>query len=99
MPINLSYVGAECPQCGEPIDDDKEEGDECDGCGHVFSEADSDGLRAQWINGQRKDVVEALLKGKRSALVAFVVELVEIGNANGTDEAGTLVKMLENRND
>lgn len=36
MPINLEYPGAECPDCGEPIDDDKEAGDECD-CGHIFS--------------------------------------------------------------
>ncbi len=103
MPINLEYPGAQCPVCQEPIDDDKEAGDECDGCSYIFiadyTPDDADLLREQWINGQRKDVVETLLKAKRSALVAFVVELVEIGNANGTDEVGTLSKMLTNRND
>ncbi len=34
MPINLEF--AECPKCGEPIDDDKEAGDTCDDCGYVF---------------------------------------------------------------
>lgn len=38
VPINLEYPGAECPDCGEPINDDKEAGQECDGCGHVFHE-------------------------------------------------------------
>lgn len=38
MPVNLYYPGAECPDCGEPIDDDKEVGDSCDNCDHVFWE-------------------------------------------------------------
>lgn len=35
MPINLEYE--DCPDCGEPIDDDKEAGDSCE-CGYVFAE-------------------------------------------------------------
>lgn len=34
MPVNLEY--ADCPKCGEPIDDDKEAGDKCDECGYVY---------------------------------------------------------------
>lgn len=37
-PVNLYYPGAECPDCGEPIGDDKVVGDQCDGCEHVFSQ-------------------------------------------------------------
>lgn len=35
-PVKLYYDGAECPEYGEPIDDDKEAGDQCDGCGLEF---------------------------------------------------------------
>ncbi len=44
MPINLEYPGSECPACGEPIDDDKEAGDECEECGHVFCVPDPEVL-------------------------------------------------------
>jgi hypothetical protein len=38
MPINLEYPGAECPDCQEPIPDEFEAGDACEGCGFVFKE-------------------------------------------------------------
>lgn len=38
MPVNLYYPGGECPDCQEPIPDECEAGDECEGCGHVFKE-------------------------------------------------------------
>ncbi len=48
-------------------------------------------LLEQWLNGNRKDVVEALIKdGKFSDAVLFAAML------NNADRA-TLVKMLQNR--
>lgn len=36
--IKESYEDGECPDCGEPIPDDIEDGDECPNCGHIFYE-------------------------------------------------------------
>jgi hypothetical protein len=35
-PIVDSYEDGVCPDCGEPIPQDVEEGSECVNCGHVF---------------------------------------------------------------
>jgi hypothetical protein len=42
MPINLEYPGGDCPNCQEPIDDDKEAGDTCDNCDFEFEIPSSD---------------------------------------------------------
>lgn len=31
-----SYVNGECPDCGETIPKDAQEGSNCENCGHVF---------------------------------------------------------------
>jgi len=35
-PVKESYENGECPDCGEPIPDDSDEGQACTNCGHVF---------------------------------------------------------------
>jgi hypothetical protein len=34
--IQRAYPNSECPDCGEPIPEDIQEGQECCQCGHVF---------------------------------------------------------------
>lgn len=34
--IKASYPDGECPDCGEPIPSDVQEGDTCCNCGHTF---------------------------------------------------------------
>jgi len=36
-PIKADYVGGKCPDCGEPIADEMEEGEECVNCRRVFN--------------------------------------------------------------
>lgn len=52
---------------------------------------DLEAMRENWINGNRKDVVEALIKnGKFSDAVLFAATLMPADRA-------TLVKMFQNR--
>ena len=37
-PVWNSYTDGECPDCGDPIPTDVQEGDGCCNCGHVFTE-------------------------------------------------------------
>ena len=34
--VKISYENVQCPNCGDTIPDDVEEGDECENCGHVI---------------------------------------------------------------
>lgn len=34
--ITSPYVGGACPDCGEDIPEESEDGDECENCGHVL---------------------------------------------------------------
>lgn len=34
--IQDSYPNKECPDCGEPIPEDLQEGQDCRNCGHIF---------------------------------------------------------------
>lgn len=36
MTLLSSYPDGNCPDCGEPIPEDAEDGDQCANCGHVF---------------------------------------------------------------
>lgn len=36
MKVKNGYDNGECPDCSVPIDENAEDGDECDNCGHVF---------------------------------------------------------------
>lgn len=94
MPINLEYPGGECPCCHEPIPDEAESGASCEGCDYEFDGKESkiDILRAQWLNGNCKDVVNTLLTCKRSFLAEFVVELTE-----SDIRPDLLIEMLQNR--
>lgn len=52
---------------------------------------DQHDMQENWVNGNRKDVVEALIKeGKLSDAIEFAVLI-------GKDERATLLKMLRNR--
>jgi hypothetical protein len=38
--VQLSYLNAECPDCGTPIPNGAEDGDSCDNCGHALYETE-----------------------------------------------------------
>ena len=38
MSVRDSYPGGECPDCGQPIPAEANDGDECVNCGHIFFE-------------------------------------------------------------
>lgn len=38
MSVKPNYPRDECPDCCEPIPDEAEEGEECENCGHVFTD-------------------------------------------------------------
>jgi len=35
-PVRAAYRNSECPDCGEPLPENVQEGDECGNCGHVY---------------------------------------------------------------
>lgn len=38
MVSKYDYIDCECPDCGEILSDDLEDGDECPNCGHIFTD-------------------------------------------------------------
>jgi hypothetical protein len=71
-PVKDTYEHGECPDCGEPIPDTVQAGDECVNCGHVFCESTADDDQPE-TNVQR---VTRLMEFGSPLMQAFVVEAI-----------------------
>ena len=50
--VKDSYPNSECPDCGDPIPESVQPGDDCENCGHVFWEELN--IEEESINGKSR---------------------------------------------